>query len=326
MTQQNPILKGILLGIIQEGIVTDLLNWRTINNIHEDGLRFDTVPTPGWIPLDGAIGEETVNGKQIRWSTFELAKHIDIPTVLEDVSGKGATVGGRASATQLMLLKKGVAYTINDVFVNGDRGSDPNQPDGLNRIVGNLDSSQTVAPGSQLDISGTSNGQAAIDLLLKGMHQVDGHLPTAAFGNQQFLLRFESVLRQLSLLGVDYNWKRARLEVDDPRRTNTTATTRPAFMFREIPWFDLGYKADQTTQVILNTYGDGGLGSNNNTRLFFIKEGPDEFEAIQSRPPTVTSIGVLQDKDNYRWRFTWVPGFACWNPRAVVKVIGLKVT
>lgn len=320
--EKEPIAKGVMLGLSQEGIVVDLLHWRSINSLSETGVRYDEVISPTWIPLDGSISSGTANGHQISHSVYEMAYHVDIPEPLQDLTANQLQ---KPAQMQLSLLRRGAAYEVNDKFINGDQGTDPNSFNGLNKIVGNLASGQTVG-ASQLDISGASNAVAALDRIHLGMHRVEGHNPTAAFADEQFLLRFESILRQGSLLGNDYNWKAAGLEVDDPRVSQRTASTRPAFHYRGINWYDLGVKADQSTQVILNTYTDGGLGSTDNTRVFFIKEGADDLEALQAQPLEMKSIGELQDKDNYRWRFKWIIGLGAWGPRSVSKVIGLKVT
>lgn len=320
--EKDPLVKGIMLGIAQEGVVADLLKFRSINAMSETGVRYDAVPQMNFVPLDGTIPERTVDGKQINHPVFQILHHIDIPKPLENLTSNTLQ---RPSVTQLNLAKRGAAFLVNNQFVNGDPGSDPNGFAGLNKIVGQLASGQTIG-ASQLDISATSNGQAAVDRILQGMHYVDGHMPSAAFGNQQFLLRFESVLRQLTLLGTDYNWKAAAITVDDPRPLGSAAAKRPAFEFRGCPWYDLGYQYDQTTQVILNTYTDGGLGSTDNTRLFFIKENSDNIEGIQAEPLSVEGPMALLDKDNVRFRLKWILGIANWGPRAVTKVIGLKVT
>jgi hypothetical protein len=323
MMEKEPLAKGIMLGISQEGVIADLFGWRSLDALSETGTRYDDVIQPDWTPIGGSITEDTADGHQISHSVYGLSKHIDIPLPLQDIGGKNLLA--KPATQQINLLKKGAAYVVNDTFINGDQGSNPNSFNGLNKIVGNLASGQTVG-ASQLDISAASNIETAIDRIHVGMHRVEGHMPTAGFGNEQFLLRFESILRQADLLGTDYNWKEAALEVDDPRRSQRSATDKPAFMYRHIPFFDLGVKADQSTQVILNTYTDGGLGSTDNTRVFFVKEGPDDLEGIQAFPMTVAPIGLLEDTDSYRWRFRWILGLAPWGPRCVSKVIGLKVT
>lgn len=320
--EKQPLAKGMMLGIALECVIADLFRWRSLNALSETGTRFDEVPDVAFVPLDGTIAEQTVDGKQIAHSVYQLLHHIDIPQPLEDYS---ATQLQRSSVGQLTMAKRGASYKINDQFINGDQGSDPNGFNGLNKIVGNLASGQTFG-ASQLDISSTSNHEAALDRIFAAMHGVDGHIPTAGFGNSQLLLRLESIARQADLLGTDADWKNRALEVDAPRALGSSAATQPAFVLRKIPFYDLGFKADQTTQVILNTYTDGGLGSSDNTRLFFVKEGAENLEGIQAEPLSVMGPIKLEGKDNSRWRVKWILGLAPWGPRCVTKVIGLKVT
>lgn len=320
--EKEPLAKGMMLGIAQEGVIADIFPWRSIGSLSETGTRFDDVPDIAFVELNGTIAETTVDGHQINHAVYQLLSHIDIPRPLEEAT---STVLQRPSQTQLMLAKKGAAYKINDQFINGDQGTDPNGFNGLKKIVGALASAQTVG-ATQLDISGASNHEAAVDRIHATMDAIDGHMPTAGFANSQFLLRFESMARQMDLVGVDYNWKNAALEVNDPRSTQTTASQKPAFMYRHVPFYNLGVKADQSTQVILNTYSDAALGSADNTRVFFTKVGEDNLEGIQFKPLSVDDIGLLEAKDNYRWRLRWILGLAPWGPRCAAMAQGLKVT
>src|SRR5260221_7140981 len=85
--EKEPLAKGVMLGIAQEGVVADLLHWRTINALSETGVRYDEVISPLWIPLDGSISTGTANGHQISHSVYELAFHVDIPKPLQDLTG-----------------------------------------------------------------------------------------------------------------------------------------------------------------------------------------------------------------------------------------------
>lgn len=320
--EKQPLRKGILLGLAMEGLISDLFSWRGISSMSETGTRYDTVPTPSFIPLDGAITESTVDGHQITHSVYRLAQHIDIPVPLEDMTADLIT---KPSAIQSKLALKGAAYKINDTFVNGDQATDANSFNGINKLAGNLAAAQTVTLASFIDLTTYSqaNSQAFLFGLHQSMSQTSGHLPTAGFANQQLLLRFEEILRRESMFGVDYNWAQAALKVDDPRLSLNTASTKPAFSYRNIPFFDLGFENDQVTNVIGNTYNEGGA-SSNGTRVFFIKEGEDELEGIQADPLQIRPIGLMEAKDNYRFRLTWSLGLALWGARSIVKFNGFK--
>ena len=329
--EKQPLRKGVLIGLAQEGVIADLITWRNIPTLSETGTRYDAVPSPAFIPLDGTISESTVDGHQIQHSVYRLALHMDIPVPLEDNT---TDLIAKPSAQQTKLAIKGAAYVINDQFINGDQGSNPDGFDGINKFVANLASAQTVnyAPGgtnTEIDLyTGpytSAKGQALLDTMHQAMNACEGHMPTAAFANNEFLLAFESVLRKEQMMGLDYDWRDRALEVSDPRRSLNTASTKPAFSYRNVPFFNLGFKGDQSTRVIGNTYTEGGSTTGHGTRVFFIKQTEEDLEGIQNDPLQVRPIGLLQSKDSYRFRLTWTLGLALWGPRAIVKMQGIRV-
>lgn len=322
--EKNPLKKGIMSGLAEEGLITSIMTWRSTNSMNEAGVRFDSVPTPAYIPIDGTIAEATVDGHQIQHSVYELAHHMDIPCPLEDLTGDLLT---KPSAQQIKLALKGAAYKVNDQFVNGDQGVDPNGFNGLRHLVANLASTQTVAPSAQLDLTAgtysSDTSQDAIDLINLAYHRVEGHKPSFVLSNSETLLKFESILRREKLLGDIYDWKSAALEVDSPRMSQDSPGANPAFTYRGIPWYDLGTTGDQTTEIIGNSYTHGtGSGE---TEIFMVKMADDQLEGIQAQPLDVKEIGLLQDKEVYRYRLIWIHGLALWGPRSVVQVNGLKV-
>ena len=323
--EKNPLRKGILIGLAMEGLIADLFSWRSINAMSETGTRYDSVPTPTFIPLDGTITESTVDGHQINHSVYRLAMHMDIPVPLEDMTDDLIT---KPSAIQSKLALKGAAFKINDTFINGDQAVDANSFDGINKLVGNMGTLQTNQPvGGFLDLTGTytsANAQLFLNGLHVAMHHTEGHLPTASFTNEQGLLMLEQILRRENMFGVNYDWADSALKVDDPRASMNTASTKPAFSYRNVPFFDLKYQNDQVTQIIGITYTEDGS-SADGSRFFFVKESPDDLEGIQADPLQIRPIGLLEAKDNYRFRMTWSLGLALWGPRAIVKYDGFKV-
>jgi len=211
--------------------------------------------------------------------------------------------------------------------VNGDQGSDPNGFNGLRVLVSNLAAAQTVAPSAQLDLTAATyssdTSQDAIDLIKLGYHRVEGHKPTFVLSNAETLLKLESILRREKLLGDIYNWQASTLNIDNPRMTENTPATAPAFVFQGIPWYDIGTQGDQTTEIIGNAYTH--TTGSNETEIYMVKMADDQLEGIQAQPLNVIDIGRPQDKEAYRYRLLWIHGLALWGPRSIVKVEGLKV-
>jgi len=321
--QRDPLSKGVYLGIVKESVLADLLSFESTGTLQKTGVRFDTVISPEFIPLSGTIPERTARGKQISWGVYQMAVHIDIPTPLEREDG----LLEKPSARQAKLATEGSAYVFQQQIVNGDQGSDPNGFDGFNKIVGNLASAQTVG-ASELDIRAAASPtsatmQSVIDRLDEGMDAVDGHKPTFALCNRQFGLRVRSIFRREGLLGDNWNWVRNGFPFGDLRQKLSTKATDPMFIYSDVPFYDAGVQADQTTQVIANNYSEGG--SSNGTRVFFVKMGEDNVQGLQYAPPNMKNIGVLEDKEVERHRFTWMTGIAVWGHRSISKVQGIRV-
>lgn len=322
ISRKEPLSKGVMLGIAQEGLVADILNFRSTNALAETGVRYDEVIEPDFIGLDGTISSKTAKGKQLSFGVSELAVHIDIPVALE----RAGNVVEKPSTRQTMLAIKGAAYKVNDTFVNGDIGSDPYAFDGLNKAVGNLGSAQSVG-STEIDVAdnGTSaERQSVFDRLDEGFHAIEGHKPSFGLCNSTFGLKFRTFLRMEGLLGNDNDWSIEDYGFGNARMTNRTASTKPMFAYNQVPFYDIGVKADQTTKVIGDTYTEGGSTASA-TRVFLVKAGEDDVEGIQFSAPDMREIGMLEAKNVLRHRFTWRLGMALWGPRSIVKVQGISV-
>lgn len=320
--EKQPLKKGVMLGIAMESVVADLLPWRTIDGLSETGVRYDEVIDPDFIPLGGAISSKAANGKPLSFGVYQMALHIDVPRLLESKSGD---VLERQSVRQTKQALKGAAYKMNDTFVNGDQASDPNGFEGLNKLTAQLDSTQTLG-ATEIDMTASYTDAAAESLfylLDQGIYATEGHNPKYAFANSDFLLKMESWGRQYKLRGDHFDWMKSPFDVGDVRSKLTTKASRPAFMYRGVPFYDIGKKSDQATKIIGNTYTEGGSTAHG-TRVFMCSVGEEDLEGLQAEPLDVKEIGGLEATDVNRWRLNWVTGLGLWGPRSVTKIQGIR--
>ena len=322
MAQTEPLKKGVFLGILRESVVSDMMNFRSTSRLHEAGVRYDEVIEPDFIPINGTIAEKSAHGKNLSYGIYSMAVHLDIPVPLQNDQG----VLERPQARQSKLAVLGAAYKLNDYFVNGDQGSDPNGFEGINKIIGNLASSQSVG-ATELDIRTSPSDdtiQSVIDRIDEGFHAIQGHKPDFALINATTGLRLRSIFRRADLLGNDFDWVREGMPFGNIRQKLSSAATKPMFVYQGVPFYDIGTKADQSTGIMLNTYTEGGSTATG-SRIFLVKKGEDDTEMLQYSAPNVKSIGLLEDKEVERSRFTWALGLAVWGPKSLVKVQGLRV-
>lgn len=323
MTEKEPLKKGILYGLIKNSMVADMMTWRTIPGLAETGIRYDNVITPDWVPLDGTITARKATGKPLKYGIFQMLTHIDVPAVLESQSADFVI---RQSKVQANLALKGAAYVLNDTFVNGDQASEPNQFQGINKLVADMPASQTVG-ASLIDLTAAYSDSLAESFFLRidqGFDECEDGIPDFALINKQVGQKMLSFGRQYKMKGNDFDWT----DYEAPSGTLVThdnpARSRPKFKYRGVPFYDIGYKADQTTQIMANTYTEGGATSNG-SRIFLVKKGDMDVEGIQGQPLDMIDIGMLPDKHNKRWRLVWTPGLAVWGLKSIVKIQGIRV-
>ena len=322
VAQTEPLKKGVFLGILRESVISDMLSFRSTGRLHEAGIRYDEVIEPDFIPINGVIAEKTARGKNLSYGVYQMAVHLDMPVALQNDQG----VLERPQARQSKLAVIGSAYKLNDQFVNGDQGADPNGFEGINKIIGNLASAQSVG-ATELDIRTAPSDdtiQSVIDRIDEGFHAIQGHKPDFGLINSQTGLRLRSIFRRADLLGVDKDWINDGMPFGNIRQKLQSAATKPMFVYQGVPFYDIGVKADQSTQIMLNTYTEGGSTSTG-SRIFLVKKGEDDTEMLQYAAPNVKSIGLLEDKEVERSRFTWSLGLAVWGSKSLVKIQGLRV-
>lgn len=320
----EPLKRGAYISLIRESVIADMLSFRNTNAMSIAGERYDNVIEPEWIDLNEAIPDKTTRGKNLSYGVYQMAVHLDIPNPLERDDG----VLERPSSRQAKMAMIGAAYQFNNTFVNGDQAVNPKQFDGIEKIVSNMGSSQSVGT-TEIDISGAPTEavmQAFVDRVDSMIDAVNGHKPDFVISNRQFGLRARSVFRRMKLAGNDADWLNGKyLPFMDERRSSSAASTKPMFIYQDIPFYDIGPKADMTTNIILNNYAEAG--SSTATRVFAIKQGSDDLEGLQFAPPSMRKIfDTLQEKDVQRHRFTWITGLGMWSRNGMSVMRGVKVT
>ena len=207
---------------------------------------------------------------------------------------------------------KAMAFEFNDQFINGDPTIDEFK--GLSKRVDDVSdagyTNQYIAGGntSTADrgiLYDTTERNRFLDGVNSLVHAICEHKPDALFMNAKLYLAFESAFRREALLKQDKDMF--------DRIINT---------YQGIPLIDVGIKADQSTEIILNSeILDGGT---TETSMYGVKYGVDEyFWGIQQEAMSVRDLGEIQTKPVYRDRVEWVVGLATGNPRSIGRLYGI---
>lgn len=283
--------------------------------------RLSLSSTPLWAAIGDTYGTGLPELTTKEEQSFLLGKDIDVPKQLIGLEGQFEDPRVLAIETSM----KEFAYWFNDAFINGpnvnaDGTANQNAPTGISRRIDDLASltglaDLTVVPaaaanGTAFGPTATSaNRQATLDALNLAIYMVDTKRPDWGFLNQTMLLATESAFRREGLF-TQYRDQYERI----------------VYTYREIPLYDIGLKADQSTNIITNTETQGT--STDCTSVYFGKNGVrTHFHFWEKTPLDTRDLGEVQTgAPRMRTRVDWEPALANWHPRSLSRVMGIRAT
>jgi hypothetical protein len=222
---------------------------------------------------------------------------------------------------------KGIAYTVNDLFINGDPTTNVKNPTGLKyrsendaRFWGGATTGNDrgqVLDANNFDIDANAVNQAAwLDKIDDVIYRVDAHKPSFCVMNKQTLMKLRSTLRALKLLDTTKDQFDRRIDV-----------------YADCPLLDIGVKAagailgDAANQVIPNnTETSPFQATANTTSLYFVRTGDAYVQGLQMGALATNDLGQLKDSPHLvRTNIQWVLGFYVGQARSFSRLAGLVV-
>jgi len=307
--------KSVIDTLIMESNLMELCPWETTGQLSVGVIRIQDLPSVGFRRINGAYDSTDIGHFEHKVENISLFGR-DIDT--DEAIARAKNTIADARAIQQTLTLKAMAYAFNDKFINGKVTADaPLEFNGLRERVDKI--AATVASGGEgltsqkIDAAcggvGILNSSAAsqtfLDKLYALIYAIKGHAPDYLLMNAKMFQAIQSILRREKLL-------------------NTTQDMfgRVIDTFMGARLIDIGVKADQLTEIILNTETTGGLpGGSECTSIYAIKFSVGDMTwGIQEFPLEVKDMGELESKPAYRTRVTWNLGLSTVDPRSVARL------
>ena len=320
----QPLKKGILMNLLRYSDLLSVFPFEKEDSLSNIVVRWKTLPQTAFRQIGGTYVEGTGSTEQITEGLYALGGEIKYDRVFEMVKN---TIED-PKVTQTKMKVKSIAYTFNDYVVNGDHVNDVNGYEGLNkRIASYLPSRQSLSIGAAYDCTAdAAHEQKLIDYLhdlvdragLRKSSMVKfggkGTNPSGPTGallmNRDAFLGIVRVLRRLALLD-----------------TTQDNYGREFSAFDGVPMIDVGLKADQSTEIITNTYG----ASANETRIFAVRFGLDDgLTGVQlNTPDPYDPIAAGEGAGNTTGpqkllRIDWWVGLAGFGSYYAARLTGVK--
>jgi len=314
--ETDPLRKSVLDMLLMEANLLELVPWETIGALSVGVVRYQDLPSFGYRKLNEAFAESTGHLEQ-KMETLCLGG-LDIDTDKAIARAKNTIADART--LQQMMAMKSAAYQFNWKFIAGDLTSDPEEFKGIRVRIDDIYAegfTDQKFAGSNTT-TGILNSETTrfnhLQDLDKLIYAVNGHSPDALLMNKKMLLATRSCLMRNRLLAQDKDQFGRNID-----------------MYGNVRLIDIGVRADQTTEIILNSETSAGAASggvaNTYTSIYAVKFGVGmDLWGIEEYPMEVTDMGELQEKPAYRTRIDWPHGLADVNPRCMARMYGAIAT
>jgi hypothetical protein len=309
--ETDPLRKSVIDSLLMESNLLELVPWETIGTLSTTVVRYKDLPSFGYRKINAGYTESTGHFEQ-KVENISLGG-LDIDTDKAIARAKNTIADARA--IQQTMAMKAAAYNFNDKFISGNPTTDPESFKGLTERVNDLytegftDQKFACNSTSVGILYSTGDRNNFLNDLDKLIYSIAGHNPDFLLMNKKMLLALRALLRQEKLLN----------QAQDQ-------FGRVIDMYGSTRLIDIGVKADQTTEIILNTETAAGVtsGGSECTSIYAVKFGEgDATWGIQEYPMEVTDLGELQTAPKYRTRVDWPHGLATVGPRSLARMYGI---
>lgn len=286
--------------------IMEMLRFRTSNMLSEKVLRFNSLNAIPWRKIGEAFTQSKVNPGTVEERLFYMGAKIDVPYEYEKAS---SLVALRAAQTEAIM--KGIAFGFNDAFINGNPTTDEDSLVGMwYRIKNDLGSGQYFDADLDIspDTSVTSWQHKLFDRVDDLLDRVDGNSgDKVLFMGRTMYRRFQSALRSSQLLATTK---------DQIGRTFLTYGQGGAKIV------DVGYKYDQTTQILTDTENGQAQTGGTDSSMYAVRFGDPYVMGWCQEMPNAEDVGLLEDRINYRTVVRFSPGLFMTSPRSAAHAYG----
>ncbi len=282
----TPLTRAVIQTWRDSSLIMDMLSYKTDNQLAQEGIRFNSLPTVPWRKIGESFSDLKVTSDPWRERLHFLGAKIDVPK--EYVEAK-SLIDIRAQQSDAIM--KGSAFAFNDAFFNnlGNASGDEDAIVGLWwRINNDLGSGQRF--DAALDISPdtavTSWQHKMFDAVDDLLDRVDGESnQKVLFMGRTMYMRFVSALRSANQLFTE-DWAGKKL---------VTYGTGGAKVVQA------GYKVDQSTQILGDAeVNNTALSGGSESSMYCVRFGEPYLAGWTMKAPTAEDVGLLEDRVNYR--------------------------
>jgi len=305
------IKRYIILNIIRYAKLMEWLPFQNVSSLKSIAIRWQTLPAVAFRGVNGTYTPSEGEFEQVYESLFGFGGEIKYDRVFEKVSNY-IQEPKRAFLDQKV---KSMGFTFNDYLINGDPGTDPLGFSGLKYRVAAMPSRQSVYFAGSTSAPLDPTASAANGLLF--FQHLDEMYKYCNEGDVKAWLSNEDVY-----LGVG---RVARyLQQGGGGMLSTTQDTlgREFVTYKGIPIIDVGWKKDQSTEIITNTETAGDAGADS-TSIYAVsfdeQQGVTGIQLSDMEVYDPNNGGEMETAPAKLMRIEWWCGLASFGSHGIVR-------
>lgn len=315
--------RGVVETFTMECDISKKLPIETVGTLEVKTKRTNSIATVGFRrrgEMHGAVVGGTTD--VVADAVYSMGATIDIDKA--DMRDKNVVPDPLSSRTREAV--RGMAWTFNDAFMNGDHGTDEDSFEGVKVRLALANSAQTifgVSASAELEArpgtATTANSQTLLDKIDEAVYACDGHTANVCLTGADFIRAVKSALRRL---GINKDQPATEPStVINKRRTGANFFQKPSWEYDGVAYYDMGLKADQSTQIV----GTDTVNAIACRPAYFLKLGDPYIHGIQQYPMDIGQPKLLDDGVTYRTVIDWPIGLRHVHPRFGAKLKGVRV-
>ena len=317
-TSKDPLIAGVAEHFLMYSDPMKYMPYETIGDFNIAMSRVATLPSVAYRAINGSYSEGTAKFEQLEETISGILGHdIDIDRELD--GNKTQLVPQKTLQTKATM--KSIAYKVNDDLINGDRATNPLEPDGLRERLDNLASRQRVAANSTDSLKIFASQATLMSLLDKveeAIWNVDEGKVDMIIGDETSIRGLYQAVRRIGANAGTVDVRPFGIGAGEQSvRTWTYGGVT-------IPLMVAGFTDETEATRVITLTEDPGDAGNDATSLYFIRTGSEYFTGIEKRSLDVRDLGELQASPQNRIRVDWPYGYSGFHERWGSRLYGLR--
>ena len=308
----DPLRKYVLANLLRDAKAMELLPFTDVNSLNSIAVRWRVLPSVAFRKINAGYTPSEGDTEQVWESVYALGGEIKFDRVFDKVQNTIIDIKKMNADMKI----KAMALTFNDYLINGDHATDTDGFEGLKKRVAGMPTRQSVyfagSTSAALDVTASAANANVFFAKLEEMHYKCNTGQCNAF-----------IMNEAMIYGVGraarYVTSAGGLFLDVTKDSFDRSITS----YKGSNFVDIGLKADQSTEIILDTEAAGDAGADA-TSIYAVSFNEDQGVIGIQLPPGLESYdplggGEQESTPTKLLRIEWWLGLAGFGSYGIVR-------